>query len=202
MSGVSIGILIKMKRKELNIPQDATVLLYLGRLNREKGVLDLANAFAELAKREQSLRLLLVGPDEEGIYSEVKHICASCMEQIVRVGFTKTPDIYMKAADIFCLPSYREGFGSSVIEAAACGVPTVASKIYGLTDAVQDEITGLLHSPGEIIQITTTLNRLIANKDSCRAMGLNARISAEIQFSQEHVTAAMRSYYAGIFECV
>ena len=56
----------------------------------------------------------------------------------------------MQAADIFCLPSYREGFGSSIIEAAACGLPAIASRIYGLTDAVKEGETGLLVNPGNV----------------------------------------------------
>ena len=67
----------------------------------------------------------------------------------------------MAISDIFCLPSYREGFGTVVIEAAAMCLPVVATRIYGLTDAIIDGVTGLLVEPKNMTQLTEALERLI-----------------------------------------
>ena len=66
----------------------------------------------------------------------------------------------MAAADLFCLPSYREGFGMAAVEAGSCGLPVITSRIYGLTDAVEEGVTGLMHEPGDVNEIS----RLILKK--------------------------------------
>ena len=60
----------------------------------------------------------------------------------------------MAAADLFCLPSYREGFGMAAVEAGSCGLPVITSRIYGLTDAVEEGVTGLMHEPGDVNEIS------------------------------------------------
>lgn len=152
-------------RAELGIEPEQTTILFLGRLNRDKGVLDLALAFFEIASQNHDVVLVLVGAEEDVSFSRVQEICGVHHEQLRRVSFTPTPERYMAAADIFCLPSYREGFGQVIIEAAASGVPTVASRIYGITDAVEDGKTGLLFSPGNISALANALQILIANQE-------------------------------------
>lgn len=185
-------------RTELGIPNTAVLLLYLGRLNRDKGIADLAAAFASLVSRFPDLWLLLVGPDEESIQARVQTICTACPERVRFAGFTDRPERFMAAADIFCLPSYREGFGSSVIEAAACGVPAVASRIYGLTDAVREGETGLLHPPGDIAALTVQIERLVDNAILRRDMGEVARMRALRDFSQTRLTGALRNFYVNV----
>lgn len=182
-------------RRELVIPNDAVVFLYLGRLNRDKGIVDLATAFANIAQGRSDVWLLLVGPDEENMQSRVQAICQDCLEQIRIVGHTNDPARYMASADVFCLPSYREGFGSSVIEAAACGLPAIASKIYGLTDAVQDGITGLLHPPGDVLALAEFMRYLAEGQALRLSLGNAARKRAEHEFNEDRLTGAMIEFY-------
>ena len=93
----------------------------------------------------------------------------------------------MSASDIFCLPSYREGFGMSAIEASACQLPVVCSKIYGLTDAVQENVTGLMHDPGNVDQIAECLTTLIMDKKLRFEMGQNGRNRTVKYFDQKVV---------------
>lgn len=118
-----------------------------------------------------------------------------CPDRVRFVGMTDRPEDYMAAADIFCLPSYREGFGSVVIEAAAVGVPAVASRIYGLSDAVDDGETGLLHTPGDIAAIESTLRILVSDGDLRTRMGTRARERAVTQFAASRVVAAQMAFY-------
>lgn len=182
-------------RQGLGIPDDAVLVLYLGRLRRDKGILDMAAAFATLGPRLPKLWMLLVGPDEDRLEGLVRSVCMDSIGRVVFVGFTDAPERYMTSADIFCLPSYREGFGSSVIEAAACGVPAVASRIYGLTDAVQEGATGLLHPPGDVQAMVRQLAQLARDGILRKNMGLAARERAICKFSQVRVTSAMREFY-------
>lgn len=182
-------------RTELQLPDEAVVALFLGRLTRDKGVLDLANAFVRVAADCPDFYLLVVGPDEECLTPELQKIFSPCADHVRFVGMTARPEDYMAAADIFCLPSYREGFGSVIIEAAAAGVPAVASRIYGLTDAVDDGETGLLHVPADVSSIDSTLRALVLDADLRARMGARARERAVTLFSSARVVAAQMAFY-------
>ena len=108
-----------MVRLELAVPADGVLFLYLGRLNRDKGIADLAAAFANLCRSRDDIWLALVGPDEENMATLARQLCGAHADHLRLVDYTNTPQRYMAAADVFCLPSYREGFGTVVIEAAA-----------------------------------------------------------------------------------
>ena len=186
-------------RAELQLPDEAVVALFLGRLTRDKGVLDLANAFVRVAADCPDFYLLVVGPDEECLTPVLQEIFAPCADHVRFVGMTDRPEDYMAVADIFCLPSYREGFGSVIIEAAATGVPAVASRIYGLTDAVDDGETGLLHVPAEVSSIDATLRILVSDADLRARMGARARERAVTLFSSARVVAAQMAFYEDLF---
>jgi glycosyltransferase involved in cell wall biosynthesis len=111
------------------------------------------------------------------------------------VEFTTTPEHYMVAADIFCLPSYREGFGMTIIEAAACSIPAVASKIYGITDAVDDDVTGMLFPAGDVDALALALQKLIVNDELRKQMGKDARVRAVNLFSSDRISKEMVMLY-------
>lgn len=182
-------------RAALGISGQAPLILFLGRVNREKGVLDLANAMRDVIRQRPDAHLLVVGPDECGLDVELATLMADMPRNFHRVGYTDHPEHYMASADLLCLPSYREGFGSVIVEAAAVGIPAVASRIYGLTDAVCDLDTGLLHEPGNREQIRAAIDALISDDDRRITMGRRARHRAMACFDQNVVSEAMRQYY-------
>lgn len=188
-------VIRKRVRAEWGIPPNVCVLLFVGRLNRDKGVLDLAQAFAKLTLDRDDIWLVVVGPDEAGISNEFERLCGNTLSRVRRINYTATPEYAMAAADVFVLPSYREGFGSVVIEAAACGVPAVVSRIYGLTDAVEENVTGLMHSPGDVAALCDCMKRLCTDSALRLGMGNAARIRAQADFSMHTVTSALVSYY-------
>jgi len=180
-------------RKELGIEADDMVFLFLGRLNRDKGVLDLARAFARLPDGAREARLLFVGPDEAGMQAEV----AGLVEpgRIHFIAYTDVPERYMAAADVFCLPSYREGFGSVIIEAAACGIPAIGSRIYGVSDAIAEGKSGLLFSPGKVDELAACMLLLLQNDGLRTQMGDYAKERARLDFPSARVTQAWLEYY-------
>ncbi len=182
-------------RAELGSKPNALVCLYLGRLNHDKGVLDLASAFAQVASTNPNAELWVVGPDEANWFEQMQALLGDVMHQVKRVGFTPEPERFMQAADLFCLPSYREGFGSSVIEAAACGVPALASRIYGLTDAVAEGQTGWMHEAGNVADLAEQLGSLLSNPEELATKGHAARQYAETVFAEEAITGAMVQFY-------
>jgi glycosyltransferase involved in cell wall biosynthesis len=184
----------KRVRSRLGIDESAFCLLFVGRLTREKGVPDLIEAFRRLVPVFPSLQLLLVGPDEGGFDRSVQGT-----PNVHRVGYTPVVEEYMAAADVFCLPSYREGFGLVLIEAGAAGLPVVASRIYGISDAVIDGETGLLHKPGEVGDMVEKLEALISDASLHRALAEAGRLRALQMFSAEIVTTALADFLQRLF---
>lgn len=185
----------KVVRANLRVPDTALLLLFVGRLNRDKGVLDLAKAFAQLARDRDDVWLVVVGHDEAGVGTDFDRLCGDAVARVRRIGHTEFPEHFMSAADIFLLPSYRESFGVTVIEAAACGVPAVASRICGLTDAVEEDVTGLMHPPGDVAALCDCLKRLCTDSTLRLKMGNAARARAHADFPMHAVTAAFVEFY-------
>ncbi|MEQ9520605.1 MAG: glycosyltransferase family 4 protein [Parvibaculum sp.] len=182
-------------RQKLAFPANAVVFGFLGRLTDDKGILDLADAFANAALPSHSV-LFIVGPDEDGVVQRIREKHGDLNGRLFVLGFTRAPEQVLNAFDVYCLPSYREGFGTSVIEAAACGVPTLASRIYGLTDAVEEGVTGLMHVPQDIFDIQSKLE-LLANDEPLRQqLGEAALQRVRDKFSVEVMVAEMKRFYA------
>lgn len=185
-------------RHELGIPDEDMVFLFMGRLNRDKGVLDLAAAFAGIAGENPRAHLLLVGPDEENMRPALLNLTADCAGQIHFVDFATRPEEYMAAADVLCLPSYREGFGNVIIEAAAVGIPAIASRIYGVVDAVEENCTGLLHTARDVGALRACLAELASAPVRRLELGRQARARALAEFSGEKLAAAWLEYYRAL----
>lgn len=187
-------------RTELATSSETLVCLFLGRLNKDKGVMDLACAFAEVALIHPYAELWVVGPDEDDWFQKMEKLLFNVSHQVKRVGFTSEPERYMQAADLFCLPSYREGFGSSVIEAAACGVPALVSRIYGLNDAVIEGQTGWMHEAGNVKEIAEKLNALLTNPINLTNMGGEALRRTEKFFGERALTSEMTKFYRELLD--
>ncbi len=190
----------QITRHDLGIAQNDKVILFVGRLNRDKGMLELAEAFDVLAKQRSDVWLLLVGAEEDVPFSRIQEICRSERDRLRYVSFTSTPERYMAAADIFCLPSYREGFGMTIIEAASCRLPAVASRIYGITDAVDEDRTGTLFPVGDVGALIRALQRLTAENELRQRMGNAARERVVRLFSSEKIAQELLGLYRELSE--
>ena len=189
-------------RRELTIPGHFCVFLFVGRLTPDKGVLTLAQAFSKLARTHPDTFLLVVGPDEGGMRQKVERSCEEFLPRLRFVGATSAPESYMAASDVLCLPSQREGFGNVVIEAAAAGLPAIASRIYGLTDAIVDGGTGLLHEPGDSSALSSAMRRLADSPSTRHALSTAGRERVLHQFSSEAVIGALQARYQNLLGSV
>ena len=180
-------------RQQLKISDEAIIFLFIGRLNKDKGVLDLVYAFKQL--NVKIIHLVFVGSDEQNMQAKMMNIVGINSKNIHFVGHTNMPEAYMAATDVLCFPSYREGFGSVVIEAAAVGIPAIASRIYGITDAVVDGETGLLHEPRDVEGIKSCMQQLIENKFLRLKLGEQARQRVIKDFDSHVITQAWVDFY-------
>jgi glycosyltransferase involved in cell wall biosynthesis len=164
-------------RAQLGIPAGAPVLGFVGRLTRDKGIPDLIEAFNQLLGRVPEARLLLVGwfDESEDALTVYQRARIEAHPRIVRTGFVPDTAPYYRAIDVLVLPTWREGFPNVVLEAAASGVPVVATQTTGARDAVVHGITGLLVPPGDPRALAETLLALLDRPDVCLSMGEAAR---------------------------
>jgi len=183
-------------RKRLGVHAEEVLLLFVGRLTRDKGVLDLAQAFRSVADEQSQVRLVIVGPDEESLRPAISSACGPHVNRVQFFEETNRPQDFMAGADVLCLPSYREGIGVVIIEAAGCGVPAVASRIYGIVDAVEEGRTGLLHPAGDVAALTTELLRIARDVELRQSLGAAARVRAEREFPVDRMVAAHLSFYS------
>lgn len=186
-------------RQSLNIPDNDLILLFIGRLNRDKGILDLVKAFSEVSTPK--VHLLIVGPDEHHLLPEIAKILHHKKDVLHVLPETVYPADYMNSADVLCLPSYREGFGVVIIEAAACGIPSVASDIYGISDAIVEGKTGLLHIAGNPRDITKKLNIILSNADLREKLGEQALERARVIFDNRIITKSWLDFYMRNLSC-
>lgn len=180
-------------RTKLNIPQDAIVILFMGRLVADKGIHELVQAYCQAAKQNANLYLLLVGPDEEGEFNKIDF--GNLENQIRSVPYTNEPESYLAAADFLCLPSHREGFGVVIIEAAAMGIPSIGSNIYGISDAIIAEQTGLLFECSNALALQECIERFVKDPEFRKSLGHQARVNVEEHFKDTQVVNRYIEYF-------
>lgn len=156
-------------------------------------MLDLASAFSKI--QDDRAYLIVVGPDEADLSQQIKSLVGRNRDRLRLVGFSSEPQRYLSASDVLCLPSYREGFGSVIIEAAAMGVPAIASNIYGISDAVQNHKTGLLHPPKDVDAILTCMGKFLQDPKLVKSYSLAAKKRAVREFDAKLLSQYWLDFY-------
>jgi len=180
-------------RKKLNIEKNSIVLSYIGRLNSEKGILNLLNIFKKITITKKNVYLLLIGPDEMNIQKIINNHIYS--KKIIILNHQKNIEFFLQTSDIFCLPSEREGFGLSVIEASACELPVVCSDIYGLRDTLVHNITGYKFRLGKNLELYNYLIELIQSKKKRINLGFQGRMFVKNYYEKKKVILAYSIFF-------
>ena len=166
-------------RAKLNIPDDAFVYGFVGRITRDKGINELLQATRSIMEQRDDTYLLFVGPDEADATVDPDLIAwAKAEPRVIFAGFTKVVEQYLSAMDVYILPSYREGFGMGVVEAEAMGVSVIVTNIPGPIDAMLKDETGLVIEKKSVSQL----------QDAMKAMfsaDLSAMGQAGLKFARE-----------------
>ena len=182
--------------RELGIPDDALVLGFVGRIVYDKGVSVLMDAWRELREAFPTLHLLLVGEFED--HQPLEASLLRSIEDDPRVhvtGWRDNPAPDVAAMTVMALPSFREGFGLALIEAAAMEVATVASRIPGCVDAVVENETGLLVEPHDAPALAAAVGRLLENEPLRRRLGKAGRQRILSCFRPEDIYAGHVAEY-------
>ena len=184
-------------REKLMISNQSKIILFIGRLTKDKGIIDLLKAFKKVSDNIDNCHLIFVGPDEDDIQSNYLNK-EFAMSKIHYLSYTANPEYYMQVADVFCLPSLREGFGNVVLEAALCGIPSVVSNIYGLKDVVEKDVTASIFNLGDVDELSDKLIELISDDVKRLQMGVNAHKRAKYLFSSVSMDKALKNYYSDL----
>lgn len=171
-------------REEYNIPQNAYVFGFVGRITRDKGINELLSAYKQL--KSEDTYLLMVGSEEidenidKSLFDWSKNDA-----HIVYTGRTNVVEQYLSAMDCYILPSYREGFGMGVVEAEAMGVPVIVTDIPGPTDAMIKNETGLIVKKADVDTLVDAMKKLLNDEQLCKIYGVNAVDFAKNNFEQK-----------------
>lgn len=188
-------------RAALGIPENAIVLGFVGRIVRDKGLVELMDAWRSLKAAFPSLYLLVVGPFEprDPVPEAVANLLRTD-ERIRLAGQVTDPARFYAVMDLLTLPSYREGFPYAPLEAAAMELPVVATRVTGCIDAVCDGETGSLVPAGDATALTAALNAYIADAVLRRRHGQAARQRVLREFRQEAIWSALAAEYEHLLE--
>lgn len=163
-------------RREMDIAENAPVIGYVGRLTRDKGMPELIEAYQEIKRRINAVRLLVVGDHESG--DPLPAATREALEKdhsIVVAGHVPDTAPYYHVMDLLALPTHREGFPNVVLEAYAAGKPVVAARATGVIDAVMEDGTGLLVPVGDSNALAESLISLLLSPNTRHDMGEAAR---------------------------
>jgi phosphatidylinositol alpha-mannosyltransferase len=180
-----------------------TNILFVGRLERRKGLAYLLNACATIKRSSPKFRLIVVGPGTV-LRLRYKKLVEemSLTDNVVFTGFISSAELpsYYRSADIFCAPATGgESFGIVLLEAMACGKPVVATNIQGYASVLADGEEGLLVPPRDEKSLAKALLSLLHNKSLRLSMGGKGLIKAE-KYSWQNITQQVVNYYKSCSE--
>lgn len=184
------------EREKFGFNADDVVYVFLGRLNHDKGIGELYEAFNRLVVECPNAKLLFYGSDEEG-YEEKASVYSNIRrnENFFYPGRTNKPNEALQAGDVFVLPTWREGFGQSVIEAQALGLPVITSDAYGVVDASVEGVTGLRCKVNDSEGLYECMKIYYQDGALRKAHGEAGRKRIEENFDNRIVSAAWVKFY-------
>jgi hypothetical protein len=175
-------------RKQLDISLNGKVIIFVGSLSKNKGVHELMDVFVSLIAEYSDLHLILIGDGPEyNALAEMVH-SNSLDKKVHLVGSKPHREIpkWLSAADIFVLPTYYEGLPNVVIEAMACSLPVVATRVGGIPEAVIDGQTGLLVDAKDTEQLKAAMERMITDDEFRASAGREGLAHVHKKFDPDH----------------
>ena len=183
--------------------ENVFTFVFVGRIVKDKGINELCKAFDKLSCISL-MRLILIGRYEDSldpISNETREIIAR-NDSIEVVGPQYGDDLiaYYAAADCFVMPSYREGFPNTVLEAGAMGLPSIVTDINGSREIVKDGVNGLIVPPRNVDRLYDAMREMVQASDDRQRMAGNARKMIADRFEQGYVRRCLYDFYDEILK--
>lgn len=188
--------------REKNADKFDTLLVYLGRLVEQKGLIHLIDAMADVVKEYPKTGVLIAGKGKEKERLQKRARRLGLSGNVVFSGFIpeeQLPNLY-SSADIFVLPSLWEVLGISLLEASACGVPLLASDVGGIPEVVEDGVNGFLFKAGDVKELAQKIRILVGDPKMRRKMGRESRRIAAKKFNWDMIAKKTLEYYRESYE--
>lgn len=178
--------------------------VFVGRIVRDKGINELCAAFVRLNETIPQSRLWLVGEYEDSIdpvSEETRHVIKDC-PAIYAVGRKSGNELlaYYAAADCFVLPSYREGFPNTVLEAGAMDLPSIVTDINGSREIIVEGRNGIIVQSQNVDALYEAMQRMACDKDARKKMAYNARKMVGDRFEQSFVRKCLYDFYESVLQ--
>ncbi len=177
-------------RAALGLPP-GLIYLYSGRLAPEKGLSTLLQAWDSVCERYPQAHLLILGSGE--MEAELRK---SAGRRVIFGGYVPDPCLYYQASDLFVLPSETEGLSNSMLEAMACGLPVLATRVGAAVELVQNGENGRLISAGDCAELAEAMEFFLTDPKEGRRMGTNARELVSQEYSLDKTVERLMDIYA------
>lgn len=187
-------------REQLKISKDAFVVIFVGRITKDKGLDELLLAFESIQKKHPNTYLLVAGPveaDDGGM--KYRHLIDQ-NPHILNLGFIKEIEVYFELADLICLPSYREGLSGVVMQGQSMAKPVIGTNIKGIAELIDHGSTGLLVPSKDAESLASAIEFAIQNPEQCKDIGLKSREFILKNFSSDYVNGLLIKEYESLLE--
>ena len=174
-------------------------LLYHGRVDARKGILDLLDAFAALSERRPArLTVSGIGPDSKNAAGRARELgLDDRVEFSGYADYAATSEVYRRA-ELFVSPTYAEGFSNTILEAMATGLPVVSTRSVGVVDCLRHKENALLHEPGDVPGLTATLDQMLDDRDLRRRLAEKSLEEARTLYAWPTVARRIVSVYESL----
>lgn len=188
-------------REKIGIPRNAMVIAFVGRIARDKGIVELVDAWSVLREEFADVHLLVVGPFEtnDAIPAHTQEALRTD-PRVHLVGLVWNMPAMFAASDLVVLPTYREGFPVVPLEAAAMSLPVIATSVPGCTDAIQDGVTGILVPPRNSQELSDAIRVYLTNDELRLMHGRAARNRVLAEFRPIDIWSAISKEYSNALD--
>ena len=179
------------------VPAGRKVLMHISNFRPVKRVRDVVRIFAHVARAMPSV-LVMVGDGPDRVTAEKEAETLGVSDQTMFLGRLDAIAPLLAGADLFLLPTERESFGLSALEALACGVPVIGTKAGGLPEVVRDGVTGILCEVGDIEGMSAAAVDILSSPEKWKAMSDMAAADARERFSQQDIVSRYEDFYTRV----
>jgi glycosyltransferase involved in cell wall biosynthesis len=187
-------------KEQVNFSNENKYLLCIGRLVKDKGIVELVHVFTQLQKDNDDLKLILVGEYEatlDPLPADTLHEI-DMNPSIIHISWTDHVEYYMQLAGLFVFPSHREGFPNVLLQAGAMGLPIICSHITGNIDIVTNNETGLIFESGNEQQMLKLLQYALAHPQHMQTMAEKLKHEIRENYRQENIWQNMLEAYKSL----